>query len=72
MSYYMVNAVHFADINGDGLQDYLWVDEIGAVYAFINGGPKDPTQTLNLAQVIWYPAGKVSSIVFLILHGHKY
>lgn len=60
MSYYLVNAVHFADINGDGLQDFLWVDADGKVTAFINGGPMDPTKTLDLAQVNWYPAGVVS------------
>ncbi|KAK3616373.1 hypothetical protein LTR56_025996 [Elasticomyces elasticus] len=61
MSYDLVHAVHFADLNGDGLQDYLWVGEKGEVTAFINEGPKDASQTLDLAQVIWYPAGVIAT-----------
>lgn len=31
-------GVQFADIDGDGKADYLWVAEDGAVTAFLNGG----------------------------------
>jgi hypothetical protein len=31
-------GVQFADINGDGKVDYLWVDRNGAVTAYLNGG----------------------------------
>lgn len=31
-------GVEFADIDGDGLADYLWVAEDGAVTAYLNGG----------------------------------
>lgn len=31
-------GVQFADIDGDGLADYLWLSEAGAVTAYINGG----------------------------------
>jgi hypothetical protein len=32
--------VMFADLNGDGLDDYIWVAPIGDAYAFLNGGEK--------------------------------
>lgn len=32
----MDTAVHFADFNGDGRSEYLWVDNNGAVTAFLN------------------------------------
>ncbi|PQE05711.1 FG-GAP repeat domain-containing protein [Rutstroemia sp. NJR-2017a BVV2] len=31
-------GVQFADIDGDGMADYLWVAENGAVTAYLNGG----------------------------------
>lgn len=35
------SSVHLADINGDGLADYLWVDPTsGVVTAYLNGGIK--------------------------------
>ncbi|KAJ9607752.1 hypothetical protein H2200_007830 [Cladophialophora chaetospira] len=61
MSYTLINAVHFADLDGDGYQDYLWVGPGGQVQLFQNGGPKDRSQTLDLAQVIWYPRGEIAS-----------
>lgn len=47
-------GVHFADINGDGKVDYLWVDIDGAVTAYLNGG--------NGANGwIWYPQGVIAT-----------
>jgi len=34
-------GVQFADLNGDGRAEYLYVDESGAVTVYLNGGGKD-------------------------------
>jgi len=44
-------GVMFADINGDGLADYLWVAENGDATAYKNGGAKAGGGWL------WYPLG---------------
>ncbi|KAF3480767.1 acetyl xylan esterase [Arthroderma uncinatum] len=49
-----VNAVQFADLNGDGRDEYLWVHEDGSVTAFQNLGYKD-------GAVNWWPRGKIAS-----------
>lgn len=42
LTYPLASAVHFADLNGYGRAEYLWVDDAGAVTAFLNlGGPDD-------------------------------
>lgn len=47
--------VQFADINGDGKADYLWVGRIdGTVNLWYNGGPGSD-------KWIWYPAGEVAT-----------
>lgn len=48
-------AVHFADLNGDGRAEYLYVGANGQVTAFLNlGGPAN-----NPAIVNWSPQGLV-------------
>ncbi|MFI0169652.1 FG-GAP-like repeat-containing protein [Streptomyces sp. NPDC017095] len=48
--------VRFADLNGDGLGDYLVVDPDGTVQAWINGGPKSEG-----GDYIWRPQGTIST-----------
>ena len=47
-------GVRFADINGDGLDDYLWVAKNGSVTAFINGGGGSDGW-------IWQPQGIITA-----------
>ncbi|KAK2032882.1 hypothetical protein LX32DRAFT_554471 [Colletotrichum zoysiae] len=60
MSYDMIHAVHFADLNGDGRAEYLWVGADGSVTAFLNLGPtgSDPTKA---ATVGWLPSGVIAT-----------
>ena len=52
-------AVRFADLNGDGRAEYLWVDAHGAVTAFLNlGGPNNGAEA---AQISWLPQGVIAS-----------
>ncbi|KAL4874257.1 hypothetical protein BJY04DRAFT_225207 [Aspergillus karnatakaensis] len=48
------SGVHFADLDGDGRADYLWVDSNSAVTAYFNGGGLPGTQ-------IWYPKGVIAT-----------
>jgi hypothetical protein len=52
-------AVHFADLNEDGRADYLWVDDKGAVTAYINSGSSDTGA--NAGKVGWLPQGVIAS-----------
>ncbi|MCJ1402570.1 hypothetical protein MMC11_005790 [Xylographa trunciseda] len=61
MSTPYTNAVHFADLNGDGRAEYLWVDANGTVTAFLNLGPPDGEESLQGAQVGWLPQGVIAS-----------
>ena len=61
MSTPYTNAVHFADLNGDGRAEYLWVDADGAVTAFLNLGPPNGEESLQGAQVGWLPQGVIAS-----------
>lgn len=54
MGYNLVHAVHFADLNGDGRAEYLWVDENGAVTCFLNLG-SSIDQGPHAAEVSWLP-----------------
>ncbi|KAF4438886.1 SGNH hydrolase [Fusarium acutatum] len=69
-------AVHFADLNGDGRYEYLWVDNNGAVTAFLNLGSSsgganavsnagrmqaDQNNGPNAAKVTWIPQGTIAS-----------
>ncbi|MEU7192987.1 FG-GAP-like repeat-containing protein [Streptomyces xinghaiensis] len=48
--------VRFADLNGDGLAEYLVVDPDGTVQAWINGGPKREG-----GDYIWRPQGTIAT-----------
>ncbi|KAF7378393.1 Acetyl xylan esterase [Mycena sanguinolenta] len=51
--------VQFADLNGDGRAEYLWVHDDGSVEAWLNlGGPDDGP---NAAKVSWFPAGTIAT-----------
>ncbi len=55
----LVAAVHFADLNGDGKAEYLYVDGSGAVTAFLNlGGPDDGP---NAAKISWLLSGIIAT-----------
>jgi hypothetical protein len=60
MGYDLIHAVHFADLNGDGRAEYLWVDDKGAVTAYVNLGAPDPTG-YYAAKVAWSPPGVIAS-----------
>jgi lysophospholipase L1-like esterase len=48
-------GVRIADLDGDGLDDYLWVDDkTGAATLYINGGYSD-------GKINWQPKGQVAS-----------
>jgi hypothetical protein len=53
------HEVLFADLNGDGRDDYLWVQTDGSVTAWINGGWT--TQGDGSAKVNWLPQGVIAS-----------
>ncbi|KAJ3499558.1 hypothetical protein NLG97_g229 [Lecanicillium saksenae] len=52
-------GVTFADIDGDGLDDYIWISEDGIVTAYKNGGQGsgDPSS----GTWIWIPMGVIAS-----------
>ncbi|KAG4436760.1 hypothetical protein IFR05_007757 [Cadophora sp. M221] len=52
-------AVHFADLNGDGRAEYLHVNGVGAVTAFLNLG--GPDQGPNAAKISWLPQGVIAT-----------
>ncbi|PVH89306.1 carbohydrate esterase family 3 protein [Cadophora sp. DSE1049] len=58
MSYPNATAVHFADLNGDGRAEYLWVGPKGEVKAYYNNGYSG-----NGSQAItdWRPAGVIAT-----------
>lgn len=51
-------GVRFADLNGNGRADYLWVDDNGAVTAYANHDSPDPAYP---ARVTWFPQGVIAS-----------
>ena len=55
MGYELVRAVHFADLDGDGLKDYIWVGATGQIQVFRNLGAS------NQAQVAWQSLGQLAS-----------
>ncbi|EEQ32232.1 lipolytic enzyme [Microsporum canis CBS 113480] len=61
MSYDPTHAVHFADLDGDGRAEFLWVGSKGEVTAFYNQGLPGGQQSTNGAQVGWWPAGVIAS-----------
>ncbi|KAJ7205689.1 hypothetical protein B0H12DRAFT_453743 [Mycena haematopus] len=53
------HQVQFADLNGDGRAEYLWVHDDGSVDAWLNlGGPDDGP---NAAKVSWLAAGTIAT-----------
>lgn len=58
--YDLIHAVHFADLDGDGRAEYLWVAEDGAVTAYYNHGSPAGATNATAAQIIWYPAGTIT------------
>ncbi|KAJ7484861.1 hypothetical protein B0H11DRAFT_1722751 [Mycena galericulata] len=53
------HQVQFADLNGDGRAEYLWVHDDGSVDAWLNlGGPDDGP---DAAKVAWSPSGTVAT-----------
>jgi hypothetical protein len=59
LAYPFTTAVHFADLNGDGRAEYLYVDGAGAVTAFLNLG--GPNQGPNAAKISWLPQGVIAT-----------
>ncbi|KAL4797008.1 hypothetical protein BDV19DRAFT_387548 [Aspergillus venezuelensis] len=54
--------VRFADINGDGRADYLWLKpDDGSVECWINAGSPDGNSGPNAAKVVWIPWGTIAS-----------
>ncbi|RYP85137.1 hypothetical protein DL769_001041 [Monosporascus sp. CRB-8-3] len=56
--------IRFADVNGDGRADYLWVDKfIGDTSAWINGGERPESERPNLggSKFFWEKKGPVYS-----------
>ncbi|KAJ7648750.1 SGNH hydrolase-type esterase domain-containing protein [Mycena polygramma] len=52
-------AVRFADLNGDGRAEYLWLDTKGVTTAFLNLGS---SQTgINAGKVDWLPSGVIAT-----------
>lgn len=60
MSYPNAKAVHFADLNGDGRAEYLWVGPKGQVQAWYNNGYLDD-DAIKTSHVDWVPAGQIAS-----------
>jgi hypothetical protein len=52
------DQIRFADLDGDGKADYLWVHDDGSVEAWINGG--GPNDGADAAKVTWLPQGKIA------------
>ncbi|CAG8981912.1 hypothetical protein HYALB_00009167 [Hymenoscyphus albidus] len=52
-------GVHFADIDGDGRADYLWVHDDGSVDCWLNLG--GPDNRANAAKVSWLPQGAIAT-----------
>ncbi|KAJ6557559.1 SGNH hydrolase-type esterase domain-containing protein, partial [Mycena capillaripes] len=53
------HQVQFADLNGDGRAEYLWVHDDGSVDAWLNlGGPDNGPDAANVA---WFPSGSIAS-----------
>lgn len=53
-------GVRFADLNGDGRVEYLYVETDGAVTAYLNLGSPDPNP-LNAGQVDWLDQGVIAT-----------
>jgi hypothetical protein len=57
------------DLNGDGKAEYLWVDENGAVTAYLNRGPSNGDRTTNMGDnITWLEQGIVATGVGAARH----
>lgn len=61
MSYPISTAVHFADLDGDGRVEYLWVGPEGQVTAYYNNGYNDDDSITDGAYIDWVPAGEIAT-----------
>jgi hypothetical protein len=61
MTYPNATAVHFADLNGDGRAEYLWVGPNGEVTAYYNNGYTDDDSITNGDHIDWVPAGEIAT-----------
>lgn len=52
-------TVQFADINGDGRVDYLWVHDDGSVDCWLNRG--GPDNGPNAGKIAWHPQERIAS-----------
>ncbi|KAJ6595095.1 SGNH hydrolase-type esterase domain-containing protein [Mycena vulgaris] len=59
-------AVRFADLNGDGRAEYLWLDTKGATTAFLNLGSGQTG--INAGQVQWLSSGVIAAGVGAARH----
>ncbi|KAJ6595006.1 SGNH hydrolase-type esterase domain-containing protein [Mycena vulgaris] len=59
-------AVRFADLNGDGRAEYLWLDTKGATTAFLNLGSGQTG--IDAAQVQWLASGVIADGVGAARH----
>jgi FG-GAP-like repeat len=61
MSYPHATAVHFADLDGDGRAEYLWVGLNGEVTAYYNNGYIDNDTITDGGHIDWVPAGEIAT-----------
>ena len=68
-------GVRFADLNGDGRAEYIWISDYGPILAYVNLKAKAGT---NPVKVGWSPAGQIAdfdlpnqreNVVFADLNG---
>ncbi|KAK4497083.1 hypothetical protein PRZ48_011533 [Zasmidium cellare] len=70
-SSYAGSGVRFADLNGDGRADYLWVNVSTASFrAWINGG-KDVWTVVNNGNELLWGTGEPDYVEFAVLTGSK-
>ncbi|CAG8321699.1 unnamed protein product [Penicillium salamii] len=57
LAFPLVAAVHFADLNGDGRAEFIYVGDSGDLTVFLNLGA--PDNGPNAAKVQWLPSGEI-------------
>lgn len=60
MSYDRDHAVHFADLDGDGRAEYLFVGADGDVHGFYNQGNSAGKESTTAATPGWWDAGVIA------------
>ncbi|KAH8886503.1 integrin alpha N-terminal domain-containing protein [Thozetella sp. PMI_491] len=53
------HAIHFADLNGDGRAEFLFVEASGRTSAWLNQG--GPDQGSNAAKISWLSSGEIAT-----------